>query len=153
MEDRKIDDENIKNQEKLFEDKKKVSGYDFGKIKEVLKGKEITIEGKTEENKEKPKNIEETVNNLNTKEEILNKIDNIPLDDYEVIEIMGAVKLEPMVLYTKVFSEKRGKEDIGIPGFFDVTNKRFILLDGGPILSKNFDLKFSEFVDSKIKEK
>lgn len=80
-----------------------------------------------------------------------NRIENRPLDSYTVNKVVGAIKLEPLI----VFIEVNGKEDneaVGVPGFFDSTNERFVLLDGSPVPSKGFDKKFSEYVKMRKSE-
>ena len=73
------------------------------------------------------------------------EIENISLKDYSVKKIVDTSFLDPMVVFTLV-ANKGNINTIGIPGFFDAANDRFMLLDGSPVSAEGFDEEFSKYL-------
>ena len=73
------------------------------------------------------------------------EIENISLKDYSVKKIVDTSSLDPMVVFTLV-ANKGNINTIGIPGFFDAANDRFMLLDGSPVSAEGFDEEFSKYL-------
>ena len=79
-----------------------------------------------------------------------NKIQNKALKDYSVKRIVDATPLEPLVIVSVVAGED-DVNTVGIPGFYDPVNERFMLLDGSPVPAEGFDEEFGKYIKA-IKE-
>ena len=147
----------------IFEDEEEVAPGDIQKTMDRLRNTvtaedpHFVIDGNEQSNDapmqeiKAPQGAQEEVSD-EMSEEKENRIENRPLESYVVKRVMGAIKLEPLVVFVEVEGEEEG-EVVGVPGFYDSTNDRFVLLDGSPVPSKEFDIKFKEYVELKKTEK
>lgn len=86
------------------------------------------------------------------KESEKNEIENVQLESYTVDSVLGAIRLEPLIIFVNVTNEDGERDSIGIPGFFDAENDRYMSLDGSPVRAKDFDSKFKKFIYQKKTE-
>ena len=111
---------------------------------------EETEKSEDTENTEEEKH-EKSEENANSAEI---KIEDKDLSTFKIQSIVGAMPLEPCVALASVDSDDKSTpyKIIGIPGFFDIKNDKFLLLNGSPVQIEGFQEKWSEFVAIKRKQ-
>ena len=119
---------------------------DVGKIETPVEPQNVSIKAPEPPVKAPIMQKEVTVSEDNQANEIQNKA----LKDYSVKRIVDATILEPLVIVSVVAGEG-DVNTIGIPGFYDPVNDRFMLLDGSPVPAKGFDEEFGKYIKA-IKE-
>lgn len=103
-------------------------------IKEVQKSEDKIIT--------KAKTTKPEANNTEKKE--------LDLTKYKVESIINVTPLEPAIVWAAISDESNEElsyKSVGIPGFYDIQNKKFISLDGGKITVKEFNEKLNIYVE------
>lgn len=74
---------------------------------------------------------------------------------YKVDAVLAVIPLDPIVVFVSVSDGKNPEspyKSIGIPGFFDHGNKKFITLQGEQITIEGFNEKLVEYAGKLEKE-